>query len=540
MVFDGYLSYAERVRVSLKRAKAIIRAYALTAVDVETLTQPFWDLHVDPAMAMDTAAGTFVTIQLNLVAGTLVKYLKDSPSLNALMNDILAFDVLSHFCLTEVGHGLDAINIETTATLLPDGSFELHTPHMGAAKIMPPTSPCGIPAVGIVFAKLIVKGDDYGIRPFILSLNDGNVMMPGISAKLLPPREGSPPLNHSITVFNRVKLPPSALLGPLGVLLEDRMALRAHHMNTIWRTAVGALALGGSCISALDRSAFIAGRYSQRRTVGLPDQSRVAILSFRTQHAPILTTLAQAFVAKELFKVAVRQFSDTSTDIRVRQAWACIVKATLVDHTKIATLVLSERCGAQGLFAYNQICSLHASLLGLSTAEGDTLGLCIRLVSELLQGRYHIPNSTHPKSFLALHEQGLLNENRTILAKINGHRSADFNHQVLPKSESIVRAIGHRMAYDAAVDAGLDATMTSLYLATTVKADSVWYSENLGYGRDLQDAAETEAICAALPCLDEWLDRSGAERYSQVPIVSESNWDSFVEGLQEFGSGCDC
>ncbi|KAJ7239264.1 acyl-CoA dehydrogenase NM domain-like protein [Mycena rebaudengoi] len=486
MVFDGYLSYAERVRVSLKRAKAIIRAYALTAVDVETLTQPFWDLHVDPAMAMDTAAGTFVTIQLNLVAGTLVKYLKDSPSLNALMNDILAFDVL----------------------------------------IMPPTSPCGIPAVGIVFAKLIVKGDDYGIRPFILSLNDGNVMMPGISAKLLPPREGPPPLNHSITVFNRVKLPPSALLGPLGVLLEDRMALRAHHMNTIWRTAVGALALGGSCISALDRSAFIAGRYSQRRTVGLPDQSRVAILSFRTQHAPILTTLAQAFVAKELFKVAVRQFSDTSTDIRVRQAWACIVKATLVDHTKIATLVLSERCGAQGLFAYNQICSLHASLLGLSTAEGDTLGLCIRKEFALL--------------FLALHEQGLLNENRTILAKINGHRSADFNHQVLPKSESIVRAIGHRMAYDAAVDAGLDATMTSLYLATTVKADSVWYSENLGYGRDLQDAAETEAICAALPCLDEWLDRSGAERYSQVPIVSESNWDSFVEGLQEFGSGCDC
>jgi hypothetical protein len=48
---------------------------------------------------------------------------------------------------------------------------------------MPPTSPCGIPAIGIVFAKLIVKGQDYGIRPFLLPLNDGKAMMPGITVK---------------------------------------------------------------------------------------------------------------------------------------------------------------------------------------------------------------------------------------------------------------------------------------------------------------------------------------------------------------------
>ncbi|KAJ6512370.1 acyl-CoA dehydrogenase/oxidase, partial [Mycena vulgaris] len=489
-----------------------------------------------PVFPTDTAAGTFVTIQINLVARTLVKYLRDDPSLSALMADILAFNVLAHYCLTEVGHGLDAINIETMATALSDGSFELHTPHLGAAKIMPPTSPCGIPAVGIVFAKLIVKGEDYGIRPFILPFNDGQTMTDGITAKLLPPREGSPPLNHSITFFDRVRLPASALLGPLGVRLEERSALRAHHINTIWRTAVGALALGGSCITALDRSAYIAARYSQQRTVGLPDKSRVPILSFRTQHGPILATLAQAFVAKKFFQVAVKQFSDTTTDLRVRQAWSSILKATLVDHAKTATLLLSERCGAQGQFAYNQICSLHASLLGLSIAEDDTLGLCIRLVSELLQERYHVSGSTHPTSLLARHETGLLNENRATLAKMCGHRSAEFNNLVLPKSERIVRAIGHRMAYDAAVDAELDPKITALYLATVVKTDSAWYSEKAEFGRDLQDDLENEAVCAALPCLDEWLVQTGAEHYSQVPIISETEWAAFVEGLQEFDS----
>lgn len=38
------------------------------------------------------------------------------------------------FCLTEVGHGIDAIHLETTATLLDNGEFELDTPNERAAK----------------------------------------------------------------------------------------------------------------------------------------------------------------------------------------------------------------------------------------------------------------------------------------------------------------------------------------------------------------------------------------------------------------------
>ena len=36
--------------------------------------------------------------------------------------------------LTELGHGLDVINIETTATLLPSGEFLLHSPTAASAK----------------------------------------------------------------------------------------------------------------------------------------------------------------------------------------------------------------------------------------------------------------------------------------------------------------------------------------------------------------------------------------------------------------------
>ena len=41
-----------------------------------------------------------------------------------------------NYFLTELHHGLDVMNLETTATLKPDGSFDLHTPHKGAAKLV--------------------------------------------------------------------------------------------------------------------------------------------------------------------------------------------------------------------------------------------------------------------------------------------------------------------------------------------------------------------------------------------------------------------
>lgn len=42
--------------------------------------------------------------------------------------------IRAQFLLTEVGHGLDAKNLETTATLLASGDFELHTLTRRAAK----------------------------------------------------------------------------------------------------------------------------------------------------------------------------------------------------------------------------------------------------------------------------------------------------------------------------------------------------------------------------------------------------------------------
>ena len=51
-------------------------------------------MHEDPIMAIDCAASSLASIQLNLSAGTLTTYLGEQPSLAPLIRSLLRFDVL--------------------------------------------------------------------------------------------------------------------------------------------------------------------------------------------------------------------------------------------------------------------------------------------------------------------------------------------------------------------------------------------------------------------------------------------------------------
>ena len=53
------------------------------------LTDKFWDLHTDPILGRDGAATTLLTIQYNLAAGTLARYLTERNDLHDLLQDIL-------------------------------------------------------------------------------------------------------------------------------------------------------------------------------------------------------------------------------------------------------------------------------------------------------------------------------------------------------------------------------------------------------------------------------------------------------------------
>ncbi|EMD40441.1 hypothetical protein CERSUDRAFT_130285 [Gelatoporia subvermispora B] len=530
---DPALSLDERTEITYQRARAIAKAYALTPQDIVFLKPKFWQLHMDQIAPMDGAATTLITIQYNLAAGTLAPFALRRPELQPLLKRIMDFDVSAQFLLSEVGHGLDSPNLETTATLLPNGEFDLHTPNPRAAKWMPPTAPKGsMPRVALVIARLIVNGENRGVRPFVVALGDGKQMCKGITSKVLPTRAGAKPVDHALTYFDHVRLPAEALLGDI----EKPKDLRQNFLNVIWRVGVGSLALSTLSITAMKASVYVAGRYSLRRTVTGTDGAPLPIIAFRTQQLPIFHTLAQVYVLEAYAKDAGRRFIQPDLDPRVRHGIAATLKAVMVQHCQSSLYSLAERCGAQGLFEHNQIIESQLEMRGVAIAEGDVLALCIRLASELLIGRYEMPQPNDPTCLLARHEAGLFAECRAVVAGLGeGHRSEAFNRRVLPLCQPLIEAIGHRMAYEAAVQAKVNPDLLALYEAGIVKHDTSWYVEHLGLSRRTQQDMEDRAVSAALPHLEALLEQTGAKPYCVAPIVSDNTWAQFVDNLPTYG-----
>ncbi|KOS43312.1 hypothetical protein ACN38_g5798 [Penicillium nordicum] len=526
-------SLEESTRLSYQRAKAFANAYGLTLKDVLYITPKFWKLHREPLMLLDGGAFTLLSIQCNLFVGTLTPFALKRPELQPILQSAMDFDISAQFMLTEVNHGLDALNIQTTATILPDGDIDLHTPSPNDAKVMPPTTPRGgIPVVAIVMARLVAEDKDCGIRPFLVQLGNGKEMCKGVISKALPQRTGAHPVDHALTYFNHVRLPRSALLGSA----EEIENKREGFLASIHRVAVGTLFLSGSVVPCLKLAAFNAASFSQNRLVSGQDGSPMAVINFRTQHMPILHTIAQYSVLEASFVSAAMAFRGQTLDPRVRHGIATAFKATSLGHFSKSIKDMNERCGWHGHYEHNQLLKMELTMRGGSTAEGDIRVLAIRLASELLIGRYQMPPPNDPSSPIARHEASLFSEARDLLQQgaKGAHRSDRFNRDILPLALPLVEAIGHRMAYEAAIDANIDPNLLNLYESGVVKQDSGWYVEQGGLSKEVQREMEAQAADALLPHMKDLLFASDVQAYSNAPMTSKTLWNDFVSGLEVF------
>jgi acyl-CoA oxidase len=472
-------------------------------------------------------------IQCNLCAGTLAMY----GVYSSIVADLLRFRVLGQFSLSEVGHGVDAINLETTATLLSDGSFLLNTPSERAAKYMPPVPSKGLPVVAIVYARLLVEGRDHGVKPFFVDISDGTKMSSGITSKVLCPRGGSRPVHHGLTYFNNVHLPSTSLLCSLST--STVTSSREQFFVSISRVIFGTFAVTGSGIASMRIASHIVAKYSLRRKVqgSPPHIPQRPIISFSTQYIPVLTSIAQTLVMISFAESAYRLFVSSKMRPTFQHFIATIFKATVLRFARETTVVLGDRCGAQGLAEVNQFTPLHNELRGAQIAEGDILGLSIRFSMDLLLGRIEAPPSSNLESLLSKHEASMISDMRAELAQFSsGSRDPAFESRFTPRALPLIEAVGHRMAYEAAVQSGLERSIIDLFIASVVKLDPAWYSETVGLSRRAQIDMEFDSATILYPQLSELTERLEASAYVTAPIVSEDKWQGYVDALPVVGS----
>jgi acyl-CoA oxidase len=102
----------------------------------------------------------------------------------------------------------------------------------------------------------------------------------------------------------------------------------------------------------------------------------------------------------------------------------------------------------------------------------------------------------------------------------------------------MVESMGHRMAYDAAVDQGIPKSLIDMYVIHAIKTDSAWYVERGMFTRKGIACMEDAALSALLPRLDDLLTEMEAEigPYVNAPIVSDERWEQFCKTLPVYSS----
>jgi alkylation response protein AidB-like acyl-CoA dehydrogenase len=215
---------------------------------------------------------------------------------------------------------------------------------------MPASNPTfGINKIALVMARLIIRGEDKGMRPFIVPICNTREPYPGIVSIRLPLRSGASPLDFSMTRFNKVKLPASALLSDS---LEVPKDARAAWWDTLWRIPIGSFAVAGPCVSGLKHTAYIGGAYSLRRHVA-PHGERIPIFSFPTQQWSVLHAVASARVLDAWYREVAPVFADPKATHPIKHGLAVLVKATVIREAMECAHEMAERCGAQGTFDTN-------------------------------------------------------------------------------------------------------------------------------------------------------------------------------------------
>ena len=229
---------------------------------------------------------------------------------------------------------------------------------------MPASNPTfKVPKVALVMGKLIVDGEDRGSRLFIVPIcNEAGEMYKGVVSTRLPTRSGTTPLDFSMTSFNNVHLPFTALVSSDPYDWSKPANPLSAWWDEVWRIQLGTMAVPGPWIAATKAAAYIGGKYSLHRAILGKSTEPTPIISFRTQQWPVIHALSVAEVMDKWFDPAVQYAMSPGVDHKVRHAFSVIIKATVCRHWQRVGPDVNERTGAIGTFEPNYLIRIEVCL----------------------------------------------------------------------------------------------------------------------------------------------------------------------------------
>lgn len=306
------------------------------------------------------------------------------------------------YAMTEISHGSNVRELETTATWDPEaGEFVIRTPREEAGKEW-----IGNAALHgrtmTVFAQLVVNGTGHGVHALVVPIRDGDGRpLPGVRIEDNGPKVGLNGVDNGRIWFDGVRVPRENLLDRFGAVTEEGryespVASDGRRFFTMLGTLVaGRISIASAAVSVAKTGLVIATRYSdRRRQFGPGEGEEVPILDFAAQQRLLLPRIARTYALHFATRRLVRDYGEILEDRKKSQALpgeemrevestAAGLKAVASRHANDTLQVAREAMGGRGYHAANRLGRLRNDADIFATFEGANVVL-LQLVAKSL------------------------------------------------------------------------------------------------------------------------------------------------------------
>ena len=304
-------------------------------------------------------------------------------------------DLPGCFAMTEIGHGSNVKDIETTANYDPaTESFDLHSPTFSSGK-----NYIGNAAVhgriATVFAQLETGGERHGVHAFVVPIrDDAGELLPGIHIEDNEEKLGLNGVDNGRIWFTHVRVPRAELLdrfaqvAPDGTYSSDIKNPAARFFTTLGTLVGGRISVGASGNSVAKSGLTIAVRYgARRRQFGPPGegQPETLLLDYPAHQRRLMPLLANVYAIDfALQHVTKLNLELAGRDYRRVETMAAGLKAFSTWNMTHTLQTGREACGGEGFLAVNRFAALKGDSDVFTTFEGDNTVLMQLVAKNLL------------------------------------------------------------------------------------------------------------------------------------------------------------
>ncbi|EGT32383.1 CBN-ACOX-1 protein [Caenorhabditis brenneri] len=307
-------------------------------------------------------------------------------------------EIIGTYAQTELGHGTNLQNLETTATYdVATQEFVLHTPQITALKWWPGN--LGKSSnYAVVVAHMIIKGKNYGPHPFMVQLRDEktHAPLPGVTVGDIGPKMAYNIVDNGFLGFNQYRIPRTNLLMRHTKVEPDGTYIKPPHakINYSAMVHVRSYMLTGQAIM-LAMSLTIATRYSSVRRQGQIDknQPEVKVLEYQTQQHRLFPSIARAYAFQfagaetvKLYERVLREMKDGNVSLMADlHALTSGLKSVVTYQTGEGIEQARMACGGHGYSMASYISEIYGVAIGGCTYEGENMVMLLQLARYLVK-----------------------------------------------------------------------------------------------------------------------------------------------------------